>query len=58
MEVFWGFQICPGNGIMEGWNGGILVLKVILTNLILSSTPPVAGPLFHCSIIPIVSDAS
>jgi len=22
MDVFWGFRIFPGNGIMEGWNDG------------------------------------
>ena len=22
MDVFWGFRICPGNGIMEWWNIG------------------------------------
>jgi hypothetical protein len=68
---YWGLRICPGNGIMERWNDGILVFKRILTILILSSIPPVAGPLiqhciipepiiplFHYSIIPIVSEAS
>jgi hypothetical protein len=30
---------------MEWWNDGILVFKRILTILILSSIPPVAGPL-------------
>jgi hypothetical protein len=81
MEVFWDFEISPGNGIREGWNDEILVFKRILTILILSSLPPVAeplisprrrrypyepeaniassqNPLFHCSIIPIVSEAN
>jgi hypothetical protein len=44
MEVVWGFRICPGNVILEGWNDGTLVFKRILTILILSSLPPVAEP--------------
>jgi hypothetical protein len=52
IKVFWGFRICPGNGIMEWWNDGILVFKRILAILILSSIPPVAGPLIqHCIIL-------
>jgi len=66
VEVPWGFRIGPENGIMEWWNAGILVFKRIIAILILSSIPPVAGPLiqhciipepiiplFHCSINPI-----
>jgi hypothetical protein len=52
MEVFGDFGISPGNGIMEGWNDGILVFKRILTILILSSLPPVAEPSRKKSEIP------
>jgi hypothetical protein len=50
MEVFWGFRICPENGIMEWWNDGILVFKSILAILILSSISAGGGtinPILH-----------
>jgi hypothetical protein len=50
MEVFWGFRICPENGIMEWWNDGILVFKRILAILILSSIAAGGGainPILH-----------
>jgi len=37
---------------MELWNDGILVFKMILAILILSSIPSVAGPLIQHCIIP------
>jgi hypothetical protein len=37
---------------MELWNDGILVFKMILAILILSSIPSVAGPLIQDCIIP------
>ena len=52
MDVFWGFRICPGNGIMEWWNAGILVFKRIIAIFILSSIPTAAGPLIQHCIIP------
>ena len=43
IEVFWGFRICPENGIMEWWNDGILVFKRILAILI-NANPNFPGP--------------